>query len=240
VRALLLAVALVTAAAALPARAAADAHECQGLMVCIPVAGPWVAVPAPTGAEVVATQYLLSCPRGSVAAGTDALVSDRALDVSWLASLGAPIGPGVSSHDAIDYLGTYTGAARRPSGFQPYVGCVPAQGGGGRSTTAFHPFAARALPPGQPLVRRTRTVQVSPTSPTTVTVGCNRGEHVIGGAHALAFPQKKQPPIEWLGDVRGTRRIIDGRVVVSATRGDAIPPNVRVVLQVQALCGRPG
>jgi hypothetical protein len=236
----LLAVLVLAAAGLAPGRAAADAHECQGLMVCIPVAGPWVAVPAPTGTEAVPVQFLLTCPRGSVVAGTDALVSDRALDVEFLGTVGAPVGPGVTTHEAALFIGTYTGAARRPSGFQPYLGCVPAQGGGGRATTAFHPFAAQAFPPGEPLVRRTKLLQLAVNGATVGTAGCNRGERLVGSAHAIVFPQMKQPPIEWLADVRGARRIVDGRVAVSVTRGDAIPPRTKVAVQILAVCAKPG
>jgi hypothetical protein len=233
----LLLLGLVLVAAGVAPGSASAARECQGLMVCIPVAGPWVAVPAPTGTEATVTQFLLSCPQGSVVAGTDALVSDRGLDVEFLGTLGSPVGPGVTTHDAVLFIGTYSGAARRPSGFQPYLGCVPAQGGGGRATTAFHPFA---LPPGEPLVRRTKVLRLAVNGPTTGTLGCNRGERLVGSGHALAFAQRKQPPIEWLADVRGSRRIIDGRVAVSASRGDAIPARTVVVVQIQALCAKPG
>ena len=107
VRRLLLVALVLAAAGAAPGRADA-ARECQGLMVCIPVAGPWVAVPAPSGTVAVPVQFLLTCPRGSVVAGTDALVSDRALDVEFLGTVGAPVGPGVTTHEAVLFIGTYT------------------------------------------------------------------------------------------------------------------------------------
>jgi hypothetical protein len=160
--------------------------------------------------------------------------------VEFLGTVGAPVGPGVTTHAAVLFIGTYTGAGKRPSGFQPYIGCVPAQGGGGRSTTAFQPSAARSFPPGEPLVRRTKLVRLAVNGATTGTAGCNRGERLVGSSHAIAFAQMKQPPIEWLADVRGARRIVDGRVAVSATRGDAIPPQAKVVVQILALCAKPG
>ncbi len=186
-RRLLLLVLVLAAAGVAPGRADADARECQGLMVCIPVAGPWVAVPAPSGTSVVPVQFLLSCPRGSVVAGTDALVSDRGLDVEFLATLGAPVGPGVTTHASVLFIATYTGAAKRPSGFQPYLGCVPASGGGGRATTAFHPFAAQAFPPGEPLVRRTRALQLAVNGATTGTARLQPGRAAdrLGPRHRL-------------------------------------------------------
>ena len=56
-RSLALAVVLAAAVvAALSAGAARAADECKGLRVCLPVAGPWVVVPAG------GTDYELACP----------------------------------------------------------------------------------------------------------------------------------------------------------------------------------
>jgi len=42
-------------------------NECRGLMVCVPVAGPWVIVPATRH-----VQYQVACPRSYVIGGLDA------------------------------------------------------------------------------------------------------------------------------------------------------------------------
>ena len=225
--------ALSLAALAVPATASAAANPCRGLQVCIPVAGPWVVVPPPAPGAASATQYLMRCPKRSVVGGTDAEVTDRALDVAFLGAVGAPVAPGVTTHDTALFIGTYTGPAARPSSFRPHLGCVPTSGGGGTGNTSY-----QALPPGQPLDRRTVSVRVRDGFPARATLACPTGERLIGSSVALAFPQPRQPPIEQLADVHASRRAVDGRVVATATRGPAVPPATRVMLQVQALCGR--
>jgi hypothetical protein len=225
--------ALSLAALAVPAPAGAAPNPCRGLQVCIPVAGPWVVVPQPTPGGASSTQYLMRCPKRSVVGGTDAEVTDRALDVAFLGAVGAPVAPGVTTHDTALFLGTYTGAAARPSSFRPLLGCVPTSGGGGTGNTSYE-----ALPPGQPLDRQTTSVRVRDGVPARATLACPAGERLIGSSVALSFPQRRQPPIEQLADVHASRRMVDGRVVATATRGSAVPAAIRVNLQVQALCGK--
>ena len=76
-----LALAVVAGAAflaALTAGSAQAADECKGLRVCLPVAGPWVVIPAG------GIDYELACPvQGYVVAGTDGSPSEitfRVLD----------------------------------------------------------------------------------------------------------------------------------------------------------------
>ena len=54
-----------------PAQAA---DECDGLMVCVPVAGPWVVVPTAASFPRPQVEYQLTCPRGYIVGGTDARV----------------------------------------------------------------------------------------------------------------------------------------------------------------------
>ena len=55
------------------------AGECNGLMVCIPVKGPWVVIPAPES-QVSIAMWQLKCPDG-VVGGVDALASEPAVGV---------------------------------------------------------------------------------------------------------------------------------------------------------------
>jgi hypothetical protein len=230
------AAALAAAAALLVPGRAAAADECRGLMVCIPISGPWVVVTTPAqSARLSRVEYYLSCPRGSVVGGTDARVSDTWLDIAFLGTVGSPVGPGTTTHDALDFIGTYVGPMKRPSSFQPFLGCVPTAGGGGRSTTIVSP-----LRPGQPLVRRVRNVVVPPRRQLTVTQSCAQGERLVGEAHAMAFRSPVPPAVEWMADLHASSRQIEGRIVVVASRGFAVPTTERVELQVQALCARRG
>jgi hypothetical protein len=83
-----LAVAVATLAVG-AAPAASTPRECQGLMVCVPVKGPWVVVPTAQSVPRRQVEYQLSCPRGYVVGGLDAELSNRAIDVSFLGKVGA-------------------------------------------------------------------------------------------------------------------------------------------------------
>jgi hypothetical protein len=71
------------AASAGPAQAT---NECRGLQVCVRVVGPWVVVPA-QGSARGSVEFQLSCPRGFIVGGLDAELSDRAIDVSFVAKI---------------------------------------------------------------------------------------------------------------------------------------------------------
>ena len=105
--------ALVVAGAALAVAApAGGANECDGLMVCIPVAGPWVVVPTSTGAQRERVEFQLTCPRGYIVGGTDARLSSRAIDVGFIGTIGQPGQP--RDHDVS--LGGLPRDVRRPLG----------------------------------------------------------------------------------------------------------------------------
>jgi hypothetical protein len=55
---LLLALTAALLASATPGLAASDAGECKGLKICVPVKGPWVAIPAPGGLATAARWQL--------------------------------------------------------------------------------------------------------------------------------------------------------------------------------------
>ena len=74
-------------AATAPASQAAD--ECKGLQVCIPVKGPWVAVPPPGGLATT-TSWMLKCPQG-VVGGVDARASEKAVTIEFPGRLGSPV-----------------------------------------------------------------------------------------------------------------------------------------------------
>lgn len=208
------------------------ARECAGLEVCIPVAGPWVAVPAPSGRDRVASVlYQLSCPKGSIAGGVDAVVSERTVDVAFLGALGSPVGPGVTTGRHVLFVGTYAGAARRSTTFRPFLGCVPTSGGGDDDTVFFAAFR-----PGLPPVRRVRTLRLRGHGARALTIGCGRGERLVGSSHAVAFRRRAQPFQSWLGAVAIVRRERGGRVTVTARIRAPLPASSRPEVQVHALC----
>jgi hypothetical protein len=223
--------AVVVAAALAVVAPAGAANECDGLQICVSVPGPWVVVPASTSSSRVPVEYQLTCPRGHIVAGLDARLSVRGIDVQFLGKLGSPVNPGISTTRSAVFRGTYVGRADRAPTFKPFIGCIPAAGGGSRVPTSVMAFR-----PGQPVTRRVRTVRVRPGT-TTIVQRCASGERVVGGTHAFAFETRNPPSASLVSSVSGSATVGSSGVSVRVT-GDAEIAGVRAVVQVQALCAR--
>jgi hypothetical protein len=223
--------AVVVAAALAVVAPAGAANECDGLQICVSVPGPWVVVPASTSSSRVPVEYQLTCPRGHIVAGLDARLSVRGIDVQFLGKLGSPVNPGISTTRSAVFRGTYVGRADRAPTFKPFIGCIPAAGGGSRVPTSVTAFR-----PGQPVTRRVRTVRVRPGT-TTIVQRCASGERVVGGTHAFAFETRNPPSASLVSSVSGSATVGSSGVSVRVT-GDAEIAGVRAVVQVQALCAR--
>ena len=222
---------LVVGAALIVATPAGGANECEGFMVCVPIAGPWVVLPDATGSQRERVEYQITCPEGHVAGGLDARLSVRAIDLGFLGTLGSPVNPGISTSRSVVFLGTYVGRTDSAPTFKPFVGCIPLAGGGSRI-----PTAVSQLRPGRPVTRRVKTVRVRPGS-TTVVQRCTRGEHLVGGSYAFAFATRNPPSSSLVDSLSGSRRITRASVSVRVT-GDAELSGVRALVQVHALCTR--
>ncbi|HET9460529.1 MAG TPA: hypothetical protein VFO56_01200 [Gaiellaceae bacterium] len=225
----LVALLVVLAGALAVASPAGGANECDGLMVCIPVEGPWVVVPTSGALPRPQVEYQLTCPRGHVVGGLDARLSDRAVDVAFLGTLGSPVNPGISTSRSVVFVATYVGASARAPTFKPFIGCMPAAGGGSRV-----PTSATAFRPGKPTIRRVRTVRVRPGE-TTVTQRCVSSERLVGASHALAFATRTPPSVSLVGGLSSSQSV-RGREVVVQVRADAELAGVRAVVQVHAVC----
>ena len=224
--------AAVVAGAALAVVApAGGANECDGFMVCVPIAGPWVVAPASTASQRERVEWQMTCPRGHIAGGLDALLSARAIDVGFLGTLGSPVNPGISTSRSVVILGTYVGRVNRAATFKPLVGCIPAAGGGTRVPTSVSVF-----PPGRPVTRRVKTVRVRPGT-ATIVQRCSRGERLVGGSHAFAFATRTPPSASLVAGVSGSQSVGSSGVTVRV-RGDAELAGVRALVQVHALCTR--
>jgi len=218
-------------AALVVAAPAGSANECDGLQVCVSVVGPWVVVPTSTGTPRPEVEYQLTCPRRYVVGGLDAELSDRGIDVSFSGRLGSPVNPGITTARSVVFKGSYVGDSARSTSFRPYIGCMPAAGGGPRV-----PTSVAIVPPGTPTVWRVKTVRVRPGR-SSVAVRCVAGERLVGSSHAFGFFTRTPPSVSLAAGVTGTRAVRDGRVVVRV-RGDAELGGVRGVVQVQAVCAR--
>ncbi len=226
---LLVLAAVAAAWSAAPGTAMAT-DECNGLQQCVPIHGPWVVVPTGTTVPRPQVEYRILCPRGYVAGGLDAQLSDRAIDVGFLGRIGAPINPGVSTSRAVVFYASYVGATARAPSFRPHVGCMPA-GGGGRL-----PTARKVFPPGQPTIRRVREVRVRPGRRAEA-IACTGRERLVAGSHAFGFFTRTPPSASLVESVSGRRSITGNRVAVMVD-ADAEVAAVRAVVQVHAVCSR--
>jgi hypothetical protein len=233
-------VVLVAGAAFAGAATATAADECRGLPVCLPVPGPWVAVPAASSAAAP-VEYVLQCPlRNYVVAGVDVRVSRRAIDVSFRGETGSPVGPGTTTGRAVVFSAVDTARGAGPSSFRPFLGCVPLSGGGGQSQTSVGAGERQlaAFRPARPLERAVATLRLRSGASSSGAARCPRGGRVLRGTHAVAFWAEREPSRAVLGSVAVTRVARFDRVVATARLLRPAPVGTRAEVQVQAVCAR--
>ena len=213
------------------------ADECKSLQTCLPVTGPWVAVPAPARGGASIVEWQMRCPlKGYIVAGVDARVSDRAIDVSIRGENGAPVSPGVTTGREVVFTAVYTGAAPRPTAFQPFIGCIPTSGGGGRGETAYRRTTAFA--PVKALDRRVVRKRLVSGASVRVVGGCPPGTRLLGSSHAYAFRTGAEPGQTLLRAVTIRRTVSGRRVVAVASVAPTVPQSMGVELQLHSLCSR--
>jgi hypothetical protein len=207
-------------------------NECRGLQVCVRVRGPWVVVPVELGNARAGAQFQLSCPRGFIVGGLDAELSDRAIDLDFPGLLGSPVGPGTTTSRSVVFRGVYTGASARNPVFRPHLGCLPTSGGGSGPV----PYRKlQAFPPGQPAVRRVRSVRLHAGTLRAV-AACGAGERLLSGWHSVGF-YTAIPPSAALARGVSTRQTSHGNRVEVLVRAGGAVNGVRTVVQVGAVCG---
>jgi hypothetical protein len=211
----LLLLAVVCAAVAAPAAQATN--ECRGLMVCVPVAGPWVVT------STAQVEYDLTCPKNYIVAGLDAELSNRAIDVGFVGGLGSPVNPGITTKRDAVFLGRFLRGGRAT--FRPHIGCVPASGGGQRVPTAYHAF-----PPGNAVDRQVR--EVAAAHDRVVTARCPAGQTLTSASHAIGFYGTVPPTAARARGITVTQRVRNGTVAL------VIRSHVPAVVQINLLCTR--
>jgi hypothetical protein len=231
----LLVLAASLAALAASASPAGATNECRGLQVCVKVRGPWVVVPSELGTARAGGQFQLSCPRGFIAGGLDAELSDRAIDLTFSALLGSPVGPGTTTSRSVLFRGVYTGASARTPTYRPHLGCVPTAGGGGGPVPYRKVQSLQSFPPGQPTIRRVRTVTLRPGTVRAI-AACAAGERLLSGWHAVGFYTASAPSAALVRNVSSSQAVSGNRVNVRVRTGAAVR-GVRAVVQVGAVCG---
>jgi hypothetical protein len=199
-------------------------------MVCVPVAGPWVVVPARLTVPRRHVEFQLSCPRRYIVGGLDAELSEPAIDLSFLGRLGSPVTPGVTTTSVVVFVATYVGAGRghTPS-FRPHIGCIPASGGGGRVLTSV-----RVVKPGKPTIRRVFTLRVRPGAHTFAR-RCRRGERLVQAGSALGF-YTQRPPSAQLARAVGIGSSVRSGAASATIRSTPTLGATRAIVQLGLVC----
>ena len=224
-RVVVLAALVLSACAAGVDGASSATSECRGFMACVPVAGPWVVVPVSARAQRPQVQFQLTCPKGFIVGGVDAELSDRAIDIWFLGAPGSPVAPGRTTGRTIVFVATYVGTGASAPTFRPHAGCIPGQGGGSRTPTAF----SRVFTPTKPTVRRVKNVRVRPGS--TYAVRCRNDERLVAAYSARGFRTAKPPTPALVHSLSARASLGPNRITATASGGGG-----RAVVQLQAVC----
>jgi hypothetical protein len=223
------AIGLAAIAVAAPSGWAAD--ECRGLRACIPVAGPWVVLPAANGAS--SAQWRLECPEG-VVGGLDARASEGAVSVTFSGLLGSPVNPGITTTRAVIFTGKYAGRTPKATTFRPFIGCIPSAGG---RRIPVGLSAAPAVKPGDSITMRVKTLEVEVGELVRTTQRCLPDERLVRARYAVGLYTDAVPGRARLNSVQVVQAVRGRQVLVSATRR-GLPPQVRAEVQIQAECAR--
>jgi hypothetical protein len=220
----------VFAALAGATSASAATRECNGLQICVPIAGPWVVVPVAVR-TVPIVQYQLDCPRGYIVGGLDAELTTREIDVSFAGSLGSPVNPGITTGRSAVFSARHVGEDRaaRPT-FRPHIGCIPTSGGGGRTPTSV----SSTVPPGHPTIRRVKNLLIQPGTWRT-RQACAAGERLISASYAIGFYTTAPPTAIQIAAVRG-QLAVRGQAATVTLRAGRLTASVRTALQIGVDC----
>jgi hypothetical protein len=121
------------------------------------------------------------------------------------------------------FLGRVVRGSPLGAAFRPHIGCVPAQGGGGRAPTVHD-----ALAPGKPVDRR--VVEVAASHDRSVRARCPKGERLSDATYAVGFYGPTPPSAAKARSVRVARTVKNGTVTL------AIRSHVNAVVQLDLLC----
>ena len=203
--------------------AATNANECNGVPRCVPVAGPWVAVPVQ--GEVL---FSLSCPSGGVVAGTDGLGSTLDVRGYFDGILGSPVAFGRTTHTQA--LFRAVSAHHHPGYFKPFIGCIPSP------SSVANTISTEVSPVGPPLDYVAKSVKVIPGFQRTITLSCPQGESLVDSWSSTAFDTPRPPPPGLSSAVAVKTRIVGGRAHLLVTASEALPPGLNALVQVGLRC----
>jgi len=213
----------ILAAVAAPARVGA-ANECAGIPRCIPVAGPWVAVPARGEVE-----FALQCPQGrGIVGGTDAQASSLDVRATFDGIIASPVSFGRTTASSAFFRAV--SAAHRAGMFKPFIGCIPAQ------NQVSNTLSSPVTPVGPPLDLKTKLVPVNPGFQRSVSVSCPADESLVDSWNATAFTTASPPDPGLASAIRVQTTIAGHSATLSISVSEALPAASHAEVQVGVRC----
>jgi hypothetical protein len=149
--------------------------------------------------------------------------------VDFTGRLGSPVQPGQTTTRYALFRAVST--SKKTQLFQPLLGCVPARGGGGRSTVS-----ALVSAPGASLEFRSAIVVIGPGTTKFGHVSCQPAEKLAGAWQSTAFRTANPPRVSNAVYVRATHNVVGKKVVVTASAADVLSIDVHAIVQVGAEC----
>ena len=173
-------------------------------MACVPVAGPWVVVPASQRHAAAAGAVAAQLPEGLHRRRRRRGADRPAIDVWFLATSGSPVGPGTTTSRTVVFVATYVGSRsrRRPSARTSAACPRPAAADGERRRRV------RSVVPARPADRasrarrsRSRATRRSPSRAASTSASSPATRR----APSARRSRRRRPRREPLGAVRRSR-----------------------------------
>jgi hypothetical protein len=211
------------AATAAPGRVSA-ANECSGIPSCLPVTGPWVAVPAHGEST-----FALECPGGKgIIGGTDAKASSLDVRASFDGIISAPVSFGRTTLGQAFFRAV--SATHKPGAFKPFIGCIPTQ------NQVTNTISSKITPVGPPLDLKTKLVRINPGFQHSVSVSCPADESLVDSWSAVAFTSTNPPDPAIASAVRVQTAIAGQSATLAISVSEAMPKGAGAEVQAGVRC----
>ena len=191
---------------------------------CIPVAGPWVSVPAHGEAD-----FALECPQGrGIIGGTDAQASSLDIRASFDGIVASPVSFGRTTLSTAFFRAV--SATHRPGMLKPFIGCIPTQSQVGNT------LSSKITPVGPPLDLKTKLVPVNPGFQRSVSVSCPVDESLVDSWNAVAFTTAAPPDPALASAIQVKTTIAGHRATLAISVSEALPLASHAEVQVGVRC----
>ena len=178
-------------------------------MVCIPVAGPWVKIPAPAGGRRVGRDLEARVPAGRCRRRRRARQRE-----GGRGRVPGPAGQPRQSrhhHGRVARLQGHVRGPRRQADELPAVHRLHSRWRRRRRARRRRSCGESEVKPGEPITVRVVTLEVDPGKLARATLRCRSGERLVGARHGVGMYTAATPTRAQLAAVRVVRVMRDGQ-----------------------------